>query len=250
MRKICVVNQKGGVGKTTTTINIATGLADRKKRVLILDMDAQGNVGTSLCVHSEKNMYHLLVENAKPEECMVNVNEYLDVIPSDKTLSHAELTLNGVPSRETVLKRAMEGVNNYDYVIIDCPPTINLLNHNALVYSTEAFVPVATEYLALDALKKICSTIEDINRIFKRKLKITAVIPTMYDRRVKSCIETLAEIKKGFNGTVTNPIRVNSKLKEAPKKGQSIYEHARYSRGAKDYKKLVDFVIAKEYYYD
>jgi chromosome partitioning protein len=250
MRKICVVNQKGGVGKTTTTINIATGLADRKKRVLILDLDAQGNVGTSLCVHSETNMYHMLVEDAKPEDCIVNVNEYLDVIPSDKSLSHAELTLNGVASRETVLKRAMQDVNNYDYVIIDCPPTINLLNQNALVYSTEAFVPVATEYLALDALKKITATIDEMNKLFKLKLKITAIIPTMYDKRVKSCMETLVEIKKGFNGTVTQPIRVNSKLKDAPKKGQSIYEHAKYSRGAKDYKKLVDFVIAKEYYYD
>lgn len=250
MRKICIVNQKGGVGKTTTTINIATGLADRKKRVLILDLDAQGNVGTSLCVHSETNMYHMLVEDAKPEDCIVNVNEYLDVIPSDKTLSHAELTLNGVASRETVLKRAMQDVNNYDYVIIDCPPTINLLNQNALVYSTEAFIPVATEYLALDALKKITATIDEMNKLFKLKLKITAIIPTMYDKRVKSCMETLVEIKKGFNGTVTHPIRVNSKLKDAPKKGQSIYEHAKYSRGAKDYRKLVDFVIAKEYYYD
>lgn len=250
MRKICVVNQKGGVGKTTTTINLAVGLADRKKRVLILDLDAQGNIGTSLCVHSEKNMYHLLVEKEKPEKCMVSVNEYLDVIPSDKTLAHAELALNGFTSRETVLKRAMEGIVNYDYVIIDCPPTINLLNQNALAYATEAFVPVATEYLALDALKKISATVEEINKLLNKKLKITAIIPTMYDRRIKSCIETLSEIKKGYDGNITSPIRINSKLKDAPKKGMSIFEYAKYSRGAKDYKKLVDFVVAKEYYYD
>jgi len=250
MRKICVINQKGGVGKTTTVVSLAVGLSRKGRKVLILDMDAQGNVSSYLCAHADRNMYHVLVEGEDPKNCIVNIAENLDVIPSNKDLIKAELSLAGTPSRETVLKRALAGIRGYEYVLVDCPPSVSLLSQNAMTYCSEAFIPVATEYLAVDGLKKITVQIDEINDLFNTKLKITAIIPTMYDKRIKSCILTLSEIKKGYAGIVQNPIHVNSKLKEAPGKGMSIFDYAKYSKGAKDYTKLVDNIIEQEFYYN
>ena len=246
MRKIAVINQKGGVGKTTTVVNLAAALASMNKKVLILDLDPQGNLNTNLMVYPSKDMYHLLIGEAKPEECIVHVNENLHIIPSDRKLSKAELIMAGMTARETILRRAMEDVYGYDYVLIDCPPSINLLNQNALLYANEAFIPVATEYLALDALRKMEYTIQEINEIFNHNIKITMIIPTLYDKRIKSSVRILSEIKKGFNGLVSMPIRVNSKIKEAPERGLTIFEYAKSSRGAKDYLKLAQRVIEAE----
>ena len=248
MRKIAVISQKGGVGKTTTTVHLAAGLAKKGKKVLILDLDPQGNVSTCFFANAPKNMYHLLVEDIPPEQCIMNVSELLDIIPSDKSLAKAEMALAGVPSRETVLKRRLEHLNSYDYIIVDCPPSLSLLSQNALMFAKEAFIPVATEYLSIDALRKTNQTIEEMNDLFKHKIKITAIIPTMYDKRIKSCIKSLAEIKKGFNGLVTDPIRINAKLKEAPEKGISVFDFAKSSRGAKDYMKLIEKVLDGEFY--
>lgn len=248
MRKICIINQKGGVAKTTTTINLASALAANEKRVLVIDLDPQGNIGTCLCVQGEKTMYDLLINDADPYDCIINVDQNFDVITSDSSLAKAELIMSGQTSRETILRRKLEPIFNYDYVIIDCPPSLSLLNVNALLYANEAFVPVATEFLALDALKKMSQTISEINELFDHDIKITQVIPTMYDRRNKACNETLKEIKRGFEELVTNPIRMNSKLRESPSQGKDIFEYSKRSAGALDYKKLAQTVIEAEEY--
>ena len=248
MRKICIINQKGGVAKTTTTINLATALAANEKRVLIIDLDPQGNVGTSLCVQNDKSMYDLLINDADPYDCIVSVSPNLDMIPSDSALAKAELIMSGQTSRETVLRRKLESVFNYDYIIIDCPPSLSLLNVNALLYANEAFVPVSTDFLALDALKKMSQTISEINELFDHDIKITQVIPTLYDKRSKACVETLKEIKRGYDELVSNPIRMNSKLREAPSHGKDIFEYAKRSPGALDYKKLAQMVMEAEEY--
>lgn len=248
MRKICIINQKGGVAKTTTTINLATALAANEKRVLIIDLDPQGNVGTSLCVQNDKSMYDLLINDADPYDCIVSVSPNLDVIPSDSALAKAELIMSGQTSRETVLRRKLEPVFNYDYIIIDCPPSLSLLNVNALLYANEAFVPVSTDFLALDALKKMSQTISEINELFDHDIKITQVIPTLYDKRSKACVETLKEIKRGYDELVSNPIRMNSKLREAPSQGKDIFDYAKRSPGALDYKKLAQMVMEAEEY--
>ena len=249
MRKICVINQKGGVGKTTTVLNLAIGLARKDKRVLVVDLDPQGNIGTCLCAASEKNIYHILVEDEDPQDCIVSVEDNLDIITSDSQLAKAELIMSGMPSRETVLKRKLEGMMGYDYILVDCAPSVNLLNQNALLYATEAFIPVSTDYLSVDALRKIEATIEELNSLFNHNLRISTVIPTMYDKRLKSNLSVLSDIKRGFSARVCKPITVNSKLKEAPKSGESIYDYAKSSRGAEDYNKLVEKVITNEYLY-
>ncbi len=248
MRKICIINQKGGVAKTTTTINLATALAANEKRVLIIDLDPQGNVGTSLCVQNEKTTYDLIINDADPYDCIVNVSPGLDIITSDSSLAKAELIMSGQTSRETILARKLEPIFNYDYILIDCPPSLSLLNVNALLYANEAFVPVSTDFLALDALKKMSKTVSEINELFDHDIKITSVIPTLYDRRSKACVATLKEIKRGYEELVTNPIRMNSKLREAPSQGKDIFEYAKRSPGALDYKKLALLVMEAEEY--
>ncbi len=248
MRKICIINQKGGVAKTTTTINLATALAVNEKRVLIVDLDPQGNIGTCLCVQNDKTTYNLLIDDTDPYDCIVNVSPNLDVIPCDSSLAKAELIMGGQTSRETILRRKLEPVFNYDYIIIDCPPSLSLLNVNALLYANEAFVPVATDFLALDALKKMSQTITEINELFDHDIKITQVIPTLYDRRNKACVETLKEIKRGYEELVSSPIRINSKLREAPSFGKDIFDYAKRSSGALDYKKLAQTVMEAEEY--
>jgi chromosome partitioning protein len=249
MRKVCIINQKGGVGKTTTTINLAAGLASRNKKVLIVDLDPQGNINTNFMQPTVQNLYHVLVENVDPRSVIIPMTDFLHILPSDSSLSKAELILAGTASRETVLRRAMQHITEYDYVLVDCPPSINLLNQNALLYGHEAFIPVATEYLSLDALRKMEKTVNEINELFNHNMHISLIIPTMYDKRIKSSLRTLMELKKGFNSKVSLPIRVNSKLKEAPEKGMTIFDHARSSNGAKDYLALTEKVIANEYYY-
>jgi len=248
MRKICIINQKGGVAKTTTTVNLASALAANEKRVLVIDLDPQGNISTCFCVNNDKTAYDLLVDDADPHECIINVSDNLDVITSDSSLAKAELIITGQTSRETVLKRKLESIFNYDYVLLDCPPSLSLLNINALLYANEAFVPVATDFLALDALKKMTQTISEINELFDHDIKITQVIPTLYDRRNKACVQTLKDIKRGYEELVSNPIRINSKLREAPSVGKDIFEYAKSSSGAKDYKKLAQTVLEAEEY--
>lgn len=247
MRKIAIINQKGGVGKTTTTINLASGLAKKGFRVLILDLDGQGNISTALNLDAEKDMYSMLVEKQDPEKCMIEIRENISVIASNDTLEKAEVIMSGQPSRETILKRAMQDVRGFDYIFLDCPPSLSILNQNAILYAEEAFLPASTDYLGVDALRKMMKEIDTINGIFNHECDVTMIIPTMYDGRNKTCKEHLKVIREEFNGTpISDPIRINSKLKEQPKTGKTIFEYANSSRGAQDYKKLVEKVAKQK----
>ncbi|MFH1400529.1 MAG: ParA family protein [Nanoarchaeota archaeon] len=248
MRKIAVINQKGGVGKTTSAVNIAYGLSEKGYKVLLMDLDGQGNIASVLHLRSEQDMYSLLVEGVEPAKCMLKVTDNLSVITSNDTLEKAEMILAGQPGRETILSRMMAKVRDFDFVFLDCPPSVGLLNHNALLYADEAFIPVSTDYLGVLGLKKMLREIETVNDIFSHKLRVTAIIPTMYDQRNKTCKDHLAEIKSHFDGVVTPPIRSNSKLKEFPQSGKPIFEYAKYSRGAKDYQRIVDAIATQLQY--
>ncbi len=247
MRKVAVVNLKGGVGKTTTTVNLAFAFAKKGKRVLLVDLDPQANLTLTLCVSNSKTMYDLLVdEETHISECIVNYNENLDVIPS-KNLDKAELIMAGLPGRETILKRKFEPIFNYDFVLIDCPPSNTLLNYNALLYVNEAFVPVSTDYLGLVGLRKVVKLIDEINSLFNHAVVISAIIPTMYDQRSKISKESLEEIKKGFNGVILNPIRVNAIVKDMAKKGKSIFDLDKNARATSDYMKIANRLLSNEF---
>jgi chromosome partitioning protein len=248
MRKVAIINLKGGVGKTTSTINIAFALASKEKRVLLIDLDPQANLSLSLFAAGKKTAYDLLINEAHVSECIIKYNENVDIIPS-KDLDKAELAMAGLPNRENILKKALEPVFNYDFVFIDCPPSNSLLNYNALLYASEAFVPVSTDYLGISGLRKVIEMVESVRKAFGHPLNITGVIPTMFDQRSRACKESLAEIKKGFNGEVLSEVRVNSTLKEVPKKGVSIFEYDRKSRGAKDYMKIADEILDSRFQY-
>jgi chromosome partitioning protein len=248
LRRICVINQKGGVGKTTTAISIAAGLSRHDRKVLVIDLDPQGNVALCLNAETEKDIYHVLSEDAELKECIKNLGKNLDIISSCETLAKTEMLLAGMKKKEYVLREKLKELNNsdYDYVIIDCPPSIGLLNRNALLYAQEAFIPVSTEHLGFDALAKMQKHIDEINEEFDHKIKITKVIPTLFDRRNKTCRIYLDKINNNFYDVVTNPVRINSKLKEAPAAGKSIFSYAPSSNGSKDYMEVVQAVLSEE----
>lgn len=248
MRKICIINQKGGVGKTTTSVNLGWGLAKEGKKVLVVDLDAQGNISTCLPAESKKDLFDLLVEGADIGECISHVTDNLDIIKSKETITKAELILVGEQSRETVLRRKLEALKNYnyDYIILDCPPSLGLLNQNAILYSNEAIIPASTDVLGFDGLKKMVAAISKLNDVFGHSCTVTKIIPTLFDIRNKVCVSTLKQMQSEFYELVSDPIRINAKIKEAPSVKKAIFEYDKSSRGAEDYKNLVKQVIRDE----
>ena len=223
MRRICIINQKGGVAKTTTTVSIAAGLSRKGKRVLIFDLDPQGNLGLSLKSQCVKDIYDFLMNGSDIRECITHLGENLDIVTSKETLTKAEFILVGEQSREHVLKKKIQEIKGYDYIIFDCSPSLGLLNQNALLASDEAIIPTSTDVLGYNALKKIILAIDSINNVFDHNCRISKIIPTMYDRRLKTCTENLGMINNDYYELVSDPINVCSKLKEAPKSGKSIF---------------------------
>ncbi len=246
MRKICIINQKGGVGKTTTALNLASGLSRQDKKVLLIDLDAQGNIASSMKTSSEKTLYNYLIENAELKECITPAGKNLDIIRSDETLTKAETIITKQQEKNVyVLREKFKEIKNYDYVIIDCAPSLGILNQNAMLYCEEAIIPASTDFLGLDGLKKMIAAINELNNYFDHNLKITSIIPTMYDSRNKTCRETLQEMQNLYYTKLTEPIRINSKLKEAPIAKKSIFSYAPKSRGAKDYAGVVNIIMAE-----
>jgi len=248
MRKICIINQKGGVAKTTTAVSLATGLARKRKRVLLLDLDSQGNLSTCLGKKSEKTMYDLLINKISAKNCAIEVEKNLHLVSANNKLAEAEGIMMGKPNRERLLTRAMEdiGEDEFDFIIMDCPPSLSLLNQNALLFADEAIIPSSTESLSFVGLQKMIDLIDESNNTFDHDLMVSGILPTMFDKRNKICMQILTKMEDEFNGMTLDPIRVNSKLIEAPGHSKTIFDYARSSRGAQDYRKLIDFVLKNE----
>ena len=248
-RRIAILNQKGGTGKTTTAVNLAAGLAEREQDVLLIDTDAQGNVGVSLGVNGEKSLYHVLVEGADPTDSCVPVRQHLDVITSDSTLAAAEIWLarQSVEARSKMLTKRlglMAISRRYDFVLIDCGPSLNLLNQNALSYVDEVIIPVTCDYLALVGVKQVLRTIKDVERHLGHAVRVSAVLPTFYDGRTRLAREVLETLQGHFKHKCLEPIRHNTRLAEAPSHKKTIFEYAPVSHGAADYNRIVDWVLA------
>jgi chromosome partitioning protein len=248
-RRVAILNQKGGTGKTTTAVNLAAGLAEREHECLLIDTDAQGNVGVSLGVAGERSLYHVLVDSADPTDVAVPVRQHLDVITSDATLAAAEIWLarqNPDQRSRVMTKRLnlMQVSRRYDYVIIDCGPSLNLLNQNALSYADEVIIPVTCDYLALVGVKQVLRTIKDVERHLGHAVRVSAVLPTFYDGRTRLAREVLETLQGHFKTKCLEPIRLNTRLAEAPSHRKTIFEYAPVSHGASDYNRVVDWVLA------
>lgn len=248
-RRLAILNQKGGTGKTTTAVNLAAGLAEREHATLLIDTDAQGNVGVSLGVAGERSLYHVLVEGVHPSEVAVPVRGKLDVVTSDATLAAAEIWLarQDTDERSRVLSKRLTSMalsRRYDYVIIDCGPSLNLLNQNALSYVDEVVIPVTCDYLALVGVKQVLRTIKDVERHLGHTVRISAVLPTFYDGRTRLAREVLETLQGHFKAKCLEPIRLNTRLAEAPSHKKTIFEYAPTSHGAADYNRVCDWVLS------
>ncbi|MFO0729347.1 MAG: ParA family protein [Myxococcota bacterium] len=246
-RAIAVMNQKGGTGKTTTSVSIAAGLAERGHRTLLIDLDAQGNVGVSLGINGQRTLYHVLIDGVRPEDAAVPVRNNLDIITSDQTVAAAELELVNARDRARVLSRRMaalvEPSSPYDYIVLDCAPSLSLLNQNALTFARDVIVPVSCDYLALVGVKQILRTLRHVNEVLLHPIEVLGVLPTFYDVRNRISKEAVQALAGYFKDRVLPPIRVNTRLKEAPSHKKSIFEYDPESTGAKDYGAVADWVV-------
>lgn len=246
---IIIANQKGGTGKTTTTVNLSAALAEKGKRVLVVDVDPQGNATSGVGINKnelESSVYDLLV-NAKPAEEIIVQTEYpnLDLVPCNINLTGAEIELVGVISRETRLKKGLDSVqNNYDYILIDSPPSLGLITLNALVASDSIIIPIQCEFYALEGVSQLMNTLNLVRENLNPDLEIEGVLMTMADFRTNLTSEVIGEIKGYFEGDVYNTvIPRNIRLSEAPSYGQPITHYDPSSIGAKKYKDLAKEVI-------
>jgi len=236
MRKIALVNQKGGVGKTTTAVNLSAALSRLDRRVLLIDLDPQSNATISLGVppHQQKATSYSLLNGAAPQP--LKVAENLHLIPSNIDLAGAEMELASAIGRETVLRDALSSLAGFDFVLLDCSPSLGLLSINALSYVDEVMIPLQCEFLALHGISLLMRTIELVKRRLNSSLEITGVIPCMYDARKSLARETVTEIEGYFKDKVfKSKIRTNVRLAEAPSHGKSIFDYAPESYGAEDY---------------
>jgi chromosome partitioning protein len=242
--RLAVFNHKGGTGKTTTSVNLAAGLAEAGKRVLLVDVDAQGNVGASLGIRGNRTMYHVLVLGQDPREAAVPVRANLEVITSNETLAAAELYLAGRPNRDRILRERMLPADDYDVVVLDCSPSLSLLNQNALVFADHVIIPVSCDYLSLVGVKQVIKTLSNVHEHLKHPVRILGVVPTFYDSRHKIGREVVETLKTKFGELCFPTVRANTKLREAPAAKQSIFEYAPDSAGADDYRAIVEKVLA------
>ncbi len=250
MRRIVVVNQKGGCGKTTTAINLASGLALQGRRVLLLDLDPQGHAGLGLGLHTDTiadTIHEVLTGDVSVARAIVHLRENLDIVPSNVVLSGFEQRLAGVPQREYVLARCLLPLqNDYDYLIIDCSPSLGLLTFNALICADEAIIPVDCSAFSLQALRKLFETMALIQEQTGHVLA-SVILPTNIDLRTTFGRDTVATLTRTFpTQCLPTCIRTSTRLREATQQGKAIVDFDRHCAAAQDYGLLTGAVLKKE----
>lgn len=242
MRKICVINQKGGVGKTTTSLNLAAGLARSDRKVLLIDIDPQSNIELSITLECSWTLNDFLFEGIAIGECINNLGKNLDVIRGDHRLLRGEHE-----DPEKILARLNQVKNmDYDYIIFDCSPSMNTMNKVALLFSKEALIPTTTDYLGYEGLLGMLDFLKEFNDFNDHDAPVSKIVPTFFDVRNKICVNILDKLNNEFYQYISPPIRINSKLKEAPMYKKSIFSYDSKSSGAKDYWALVQAVLCDE----
>ena len=248
-RIIAIANQKGGVGKTTTAINLSACLAEAEKRVLTIDMDPQGNTTSGLGIdknNCENTIYQLILGECSFDEALIHTEfEYLDLIPSNVNLAGAEIELLNIENREYVLHNEIEKIkDNYDFIIIDCPPSLGLITTNALCCSDTLLVPIQCEYYALEGLSQLMNTVRRVKRQYNDRLDMEGVLLTMYDGRLNLTQQVVEEVKKFFPRKVFGTVIPRGvRLSEAPSFGKPILYFDKHCKGALAYNSLADEVI-------
>ncbi len=239
-RRLAIFNHKGGTGKTTTTVSVAAGLAAEGLRVLLVDTDSQGNVGVSLGVKAERSLYHVLVMGLRPSDVAIQVRPNLDLVASNETLAAAELYLAGRQNRDRVLQhRLASACDDYDVVVLDCSPSLSLMNQNALVFAEGILVPVACDFLSLVGVRQVIKTVKNVNSLLHHPVQIYGVLPTFYDARARICRDAVDTLRQHFGDRCLSPVRSTIKIKEAPAQGKTIFEYAADSNAAEDYRRVV-----------
>ena len=261
MRSIAIMNQKGGVGKTTTAVNISAALADTGMRVCLIDMDPQAHATLHFGIEPQIEMpsiYTVLTENASLADVRQQISENLWVVPSHLDLAGAEVELAGVVGREFILRDKMaEDKEPFDYLLIDCPPSLGVLTINALVSVEEVFIPLQPHFLALHGLSKLLQTIHLVSKRLNNRLKLSGIVLCMYDASTRLAAEVSQDVddffRENFHGetpwagaqTFQTRIRRNVRLAEAPSFGQSILQYDPHSNGAQDYRQLAREILGE-----
>ena len=250
-RIIAITNQKGGVGKTTTAINLSACLAEAGQRVLTVDFDPQGNATSGLGLEKgniDNTVFELLMGECQVGDCiMPSVQERLDVMPSDVDLSGAEIELLDMKDKENILKENLNLVkDNYDFIIIDCPPSLSLLTINALTAANTALIPIQCEYYALEGLTQLMQTVRTVKRLYNSSITVEGVLLTMYDSRLNLTNQVVGEIKKYFadkvfRSTVPRSVRIS----EAPSYGEPICYYDKANRGTLAYQRVAEELLER-----
>jgi chromosome partitioning protein len=242
---LAVFNHKGGTGKTTTSVQVAAGLAEKGAKVLLVDTDGQGNVATSLALASERSLYHVIVMGLSLEQAVIEARPNLDVLPSNETLAAAELYLAGQKRRDRVLAQRLERARElYDYVVVDCSPSLSLMNQNALAFADAVLCPVACDYLSLVGVRQVLRTIKQVNRILGHSVQLWGVLPTQFDTRARICREALETLRQNFGEVCLSPVHYVSRVKEAPSVGKTLFEYAPTSTATEDYWRVVEKLLS------
>lgn len=252
MRAIAIANQKGGVGKSTTAINLSACLAEKGQKVLTIDIDPQGNTTSGLGIEKEElenTIYELLIGECKLEDCIIQTEfDNLFLLPSNVNLAGAEIELIGLDRKEFILKEQIDKIRNeYDYIIIDCPPALSMLTINAMTTADTILVPIQCEYYALEGLSQLMHTIDLVQERLNSKLEIEGIVFTMYDARTNLSLQVVENVKNNLHQSIYKTIIPrNVRLAEAPSHGLPINVYDSKSAGAESYRLLAEEVMHRE----